>query len=161
MAAARLAPALKGELAEIMRAPRSDAALARARAWHLKDPGDVLALVGLGEVLEARGRARVGRPHATARSSICSPAAPTCAGSPASASSGSAIARARSRSTPTAAPSRSAPITPPSHRLCAYALLRAGKPAEAFAAIVAGLDRRYPAGQFLGADRVARARTPA
>ncbi|HWU87815.1 MAG TPA: VIT and VWA domain-containing protein, partial [Kofleriaceae bacterium] len=48
-------PALKGELAEIMRAPGSEAALAKARAWHLKEPGNVLALIGLGEVLEARG----------------------------------------------------------------------------------------------------------
>jgi hypothetical protein len=40
------------------------------------------------------------------------------------------------------------------HRLLAYALLRAGKHAEAFAAILAGVDQKYPAGQYLGADRV-------
>src|SRR5262249_39960398 len=48
--------ALAGQLAEIERAlatgerPR---ALVMARAWHDKQPGDVLALIGLGDVLEA------------------------------------------------------------------------------------------------------------
>jgi len=50
-------PALKGPLAEIERAlaaGRADAALAQASAWHQKDPGDVLALIGLGDALEAK-----------------------------------------------------------------------------------------------------------
>src|SRR4029079_4401036 len=48
---------LRGPLAEIERAlsgGRIDAALAQARAWHTKDPGDVLALIGLGDALEAK-----------------------------------------------------------------------------------------------------------
>jgi hypothetical protein len=40
------------------------------------------------------------------------------------------------------------------HRLLAYALLRAGRHAEAFAAILAGLDQRYPGGRFRGGERV-------
>jgi hypothetical protein len=40
------------------------------------------------------------------------------------------------------------------HRLYAYALLRAGNHAEAFAAILAGLDRPYPADRFRGGERV-------
>jgi hypothetical protein len=40
------------------------------------------------------------------------------------------------------------------HRLLAYALLRGGKHAEAFAAILAGLDQQYPDGRFRGGQRV-------
>src|SRR5205823_8711471 len=57
MAANRRKPALRGPLAEIeqaLAAGHSDAALARARAWHDRSPGDVLALIGLGDALEAR-----------------------------------------------------------------------------------------------------------
>jgi hypothetical protein len=52
----RRKPALRGPLAEIERAivaGRGDVALAKARAWHAKAPGDVLALIGLGDALEA------------------------------------------------------------------------------------------------------------
>jgi hypothetical protein len=40
------------------------------------------------------------------------------------------------------------------HRLYAYALLRAGRLAEAFAQILAGLDQPYPPGRFSGGERV-------
>ena len=40
------------------------------------------------------------------------------------------------------------------HRLLAYALVRAGKHAEAFAAILAAIDRPYPSDRFAGAQRV-------
>ncbi|HSK03958.1 MAG TPA: VIT domain-containing protein, partial [Kofleriaceae bacterium] len=49
-----------GRFAEVMRAlaeDRLDHALALARRWHAAAPDDLLALVALGEVLEARGRA--------------------------------------------------------------------------------------------------------
>src|SRR5207249_152728 len=32
-----------------------DHALAKARDWHAKEPGNVLALIGLGDALEAKG----------------------------------------------------------------------------------------------------------
>src|SRR6185503_14320508 len=48
-------PALTGKLASIMKlvkAGKTDDALLEALAWHKAEPGDVLALVGLGEALE-------------------------------------------------------------------------------------------------------------
>ena len=62
-----------GELAtiqELLAAGQPAAALARARAWRARAPGDVLALVGLGEALEAAGDRAAPRAP-TARSSIC------------------------------------------------------------------------------------------
>jgi tetratricopeptide (TPR) repeat protein len=146
-------PALKGELAEIMRAPRSDAALAKARAWHLKEPGNVLALLGLGEVLEARaeldsaarmygsiidlfpGRADLRR------------------------FAGERLERIGDRARALAIDTyrravEDRPDHATGHRLLAYALLRAGRPADAFAAILAGVEQEYPSGRFRGADRV-------
>src|SRR6059058_4526810 len=40
------------------------------------------------------------------------------------------------------------------HRLLAYALVQAGRLDEAFAAILAGIDQKYPPGRFAGGDRV-------
>ena len=51
-------PALTGELAEITKLIKSnkvDDALAKARDWHVKEPGNVLALIALGDSLEAKG----------------------------------------------------------------------------------------------------------
>jgi hypothetical protein len=42
------------------------------------------------------------------------------------------------------------------HRLLAYALIRAGRPADAFAAIVAGLAQTYREGNYAGGLRVLR-----
>ncbi len=146
-------PALKGELAEIMRAPRSDAALARARAWHLKDPGDVLALIGLGEVLEARGELdSAARMYGSiidlfpGRADLRRFA-------------GERLERIGDRARGLAIDTyrravEDRPDHATGHRLLAYALLRAGRPAEAFAAILAGLEQRYPSDRFRGADRV-------
>jgi len=146
-------PALKGELAEIMRAPRSAAALARARAWHLRNPGDVLALIGLGEVLEARGQLEsAGRMYGSiidlfpGRADLRRFA-------------GERLERVGDRARALAIDTyrravQDRPDHATGHRLLAYALLRAGRPAEAFAAILAGVDQPFPSGRFLGADRV-------
>jgi hypothetical protein len=48
------------------------------------------------------------------------------------------------------------PDHPSSHRLLAYARLRAGDPEGAFAAIEAGIQRKYPDGRFRGVDRILR-----
>jgi hypothetical protein len=42
------------------------------------------------------------------------------------------------------------------HRLLAYALLRANRHAGAIAAILAGIDQKYPSGRFNGGDRILR-----
>jgi tetratricopeptide (TPR) repeat protein len=146
-------PALTGELAELMRTPASDAALARARAWHLKEPGNVLALIGLGEVLEARGdRDSAARIYGSiidlfpGRADLRRFA-------------GERLERIGDRARHLAIDTyRRAVADRPDHatghRLLAYALLRAGQNAEAFAAILAGLEQKDPSGRFRGADRV-------
>jgi hypothetical protein len=48
------------------------------------------------------------------------------------------------------------PDHPSSHRLLAYARLRAGDPQGAFEAIEAGVNRTYPEGRFRGVDRILR-----
>lgn len=135
-------------------------ALAKAQAWHDKNPGDVLALIGLGESLEANkdlaqaarmygsiidlfpGRADLRRFAGERLERIASSTDAT---------------RARTLAVDTykrAVEERPDHLT--GHRLLAYALLRAGNHAEAFAAILAGIDRDYPAGRFEGGERILR-----
>ncbi|MCB9560141.1 MAG: AgmX/PglI C-terminal domain-containing protein [Kofleriaceae bacterium] len=149
-------PPLTGKLADIMDALRRrklDVALTRARAWHAEAPGDVLALIGLGEALEARkdvaaaarvygsiidlfpGRADLRR-FAGERLERLGDAA-------------RALAIDTYRR---AVADRPDHVT--GHRLLAYALERAGDHAGAFAAILAGIDQPYPEDRFPGADRV-------
>ena len=153
----RNAPApLKGPLAEIdtmLKRGQIDAALAKAKAWHDSSPGDVLALIGFGEALEAkRDLAKAARVYGSiidlfpARADLRRFA-------------GERLERigaaARTLAVDTyrrAVEERPDHIT--GHRLLAYALHRAGDHAGAFAAILAGLDRDYPAGRFEGGQRV-------
>ena len=48
------------------------------------------------------------------------------------------------------------PDHPASHHLLGFALLKAGHPREAFEAVVNGAAQKYPAGRFLGVDRILR-----
>jgi tetratricopeptide (TPR) repeat protein len=149
-------PPLKGKLAEIDRAIRRkklDDALAKAQAWHTAQPGDVLALIGLGEALEAKKDL----PHAARVYGSIIDLFPGRADLRRFA--GERLERigdtARSLAVDTyrrAVAERPDHMT--GHRLLAYALLRSGKPAEAFAAILAGIEQRYPEGRFAGGDRV-------
>jgi hypothetical protein len=147
---------LTGKLAEIedaLAAGNASGALTKARAWHDREPGDVLALIGLGDSLEATkdlttaariygsiidlfpGRADLRRFAGERLERIG--------------------ANARTLAVDTyrhAVEERPDHIT--GHRLLAYALLRAGQHAEAFAAILAGLDQKYPDGRFAGGERV-------
>jgi hypothetical protein len=149
---------LHGPLADVEAALAKgdvDGALQQARAWHDKDPGDVLALLALGDSLEAK--------HATAT-------AARVYGSiidlfPARADlrrfAGERLERLGASQNWLAVDTyRRAVADRPDHltghRLLAYALLRDGKPAEAFAAILAGIDQPYPAGRYAGGDRVLR-----
>ena len=147
---------LKGPLAEIDRAVRrgnADQALEIAKKWHAKDAGDVLALIGMGEALEAKqdlpnaarmygslidlfpGRADLRRFAGERLERI------------------GATARALTIDTYRRAVEER-PDHMTGHRLLAYALVRDGKLAEAFAAILAGLEVQYPDGRFAGGERV-------
>jgi len=150
--------ALQGELAEIMRAIKkrdTNTALTRARAWREREPGNVLALIGLGETLEARKELA---------------AAARAYGSIIDLFPGRADLRrwAGQRLERIGADSRALAVDTyrravadrpdhmTGHRLLAYALLRAGKHADAFTAILVGLEQKYPDGRFRGGERVLR-----
>ncbi len=133
---------------------RLDEAVSAAFAWRKRDPGDVLALVALGEGFEAAGDlAQAAR----------------CYGSiidlfPSRADMRRFAGERLERLTLGAALDLAAdtyakaeeqrPDHPASHRLLGYALLRQGHPEKAFDAIARGLARPYPAGRFAGATRI-------
>jgi tetratricopeptide (TPR) repeat protein len=168
-------PPYTGQLAEVMRLlagpycreagscgrGRPKEALALALRWHEAEPGDVLALVGLGEAYE-----ELGQKHEAARAY------------------GSIIDLFPSRADlrrfagarllrlvghdgrPDGAfelaldTFREAAVQRPDHpagpRFLAYALARAGRYEDAFKAIVAAARRTYPSGRFAGIERILR-----
>ncbi|HEY5926384.1 MAG TPA: hypothetical protein VIV11_32080, partial [Kofleriaceae bacterium] len=152
----RSAPPLTGKLAKVMRAlarRKLDEAHAIAKTWHADEPGNVLALVALGEVLEARGDA------STAARMYGSIIDLFPARADLRRFAGERLERlgARSRKLVIDTYRKSVADRPDhvsGHRLLAYALVRADDYAGAFAAILAGVDRKYPDGRFAGADRV-------
>lgn len=148
--------ALQGELAAIAAAiARRDLrdALGRARAWHEREPGNVLAWIGLGETLEAAND--VGN-AARAYGSIIDlfPGRADLrrwAGERLERIGGAGRELAIDTYTRAVA---DRPDHMTGHRLLAYALLRAGRHQQAFAAILAGLDQQYPPDRFAGGMRV-------
>jgi len=156
LSANRRKPALHGPLAEIERllaAKNADAALAQAAAWHKKEPGDVLALIGLGDALEAKQNLETA---ARVYGSIIDLY-------PARADfrrfAGERLERLgkahRALIIDTyrrAVEQRPDHLT--GHRMLAYALLRDGQYGAAFTAILDGIDRQYPDNRFAGAERV-------
>ena len=149
-------PPYSGRMAKVMgwiAQGRIEAAIVDALAWRNEDAGDVMALVALGEALEARGAKNLA---ARAYGSIVD-LFPSRAdmrrfaanrlerlGRPGRDLAADAYAKAVEQ--------RPDHLT--GHRLLAYALLRAGKHAAAFAAIEKGLSRRYPGGRFEGGRRI-------
>jgi vault protein inter-alpha-trypsin-like protein len=120
-----------------------DGALVEAIGWRNEDPGDVMALLGLGEALEARGQLELAaraygsivdlfparadmRRFAAGRLDRLGPA-------------GAALAVDAYR---VAAAQR--PDHPSGQRMLAYALLRGGQPALAFATLERALERDLP-----------------
>ena len=151
-----------GRMAEVMgalQAPRCDltcidGALVRALAWRNDEPGDAMAVVALGEALEKRrqiglaaraygslldlyvGRAEMLRFAAGRLERLGRP--------------GARLARqAYDRSL------EDRPDHLTAHRARAFALLRSGQPARAFAALQQGF-RSYPPGRFAGGIQVLR-----
>ncbi len=151
-------PAVTGELGAIQTliAAHDPTALSRARAWHAREPGNVLALVGLGEALEA----------AHAPDAPTSPTAARIYGSiidlfPGRADlrrfAGERLARLPATSLSIDTFRRAVADRPDhmtGHRLLAYAYVRANRLDDAFTAILAGLDHDYRATSYAGGRRV-------
>jgi tetratricopeptide (TPR) repeat protein len=153
------APALSGPLGEVLQAigeQRVSDAVAKATAWHVKEPGEVLALVALGRAYEA---ARVPEQAARAYGSIID-LYPWRADQRRFAGGhlerlGTADALGLALDSYRVAQEQR-PDHPSSHRMLAMAWLAKGEPAKAFDVLQAALARRYPDGRFAGVERVLR-----
>jgi tetratricopeptide (TPR) repeat protein len=152
----KAADAWEGRFAEVMteiRAGRPDAAMTRAQAWRAANPGDELALLALGEAAEAKGDlALAARAYGSlidlfpGRADIR-----RMAGERLEALGDAGLALAIDTFAQAVA---QRPDHPASHRLYAFALLKAGRHAEAFAAALAGERRSYPWGRFAGVQQI-------
>jgi len=137
---------------------RRDAAgaLTLASSWQTGAPGDVLALVALGEAAEATGDETLAAraygsiidlfPSRADLRRFAGERLEHIPGDPALELATDTFDKAR----------RDRPDHPASHRLAAYARVRAGDYAGAFDILVAGLAQRYPEGRFLGVDQILR-----
>jgi tetratricopeptide (TPR) repeat protein len=139
---------------DLLSAGGGKAAIDAAFNWHRQAPGDVMALVALGEALEASGE---GKAAARAYGSIIDlfPARADLrrfAGERLERIKGDAGLDAALDTFQKAEEER--PDHPESHRLVAFAELRKGDYQRAFGAAVRGVNQRYPAGRFRGVDRI-------
>ena len=129
-------------------------ALTEAKRWQTRASGDVMALVGLGEALEAKGDV-----HGAARAygSILELFASRA---DSRRFAGERLERMRDPfalelAADTYGKAREQrPDHPASHRLYAFTLLKAGQYEKAFNAIADGAKRTYPSGRFPGVDRI-------
>jgi hypothetical protein len=164
-----------GGFADVMRALDSrDVAHALQIAWGLRahDPGDVMALVALGEALEASGdKAAAARAYGSIIDLFPSradmrrmagerlervarmPDRGEGAGADVTVSGGDALGLAADTY---AKAVEQRPDHPSGHRLLAYARLAQHDYQRAFDAAVAALAHPYPGGRFPGVDRVLR-----
>jgi hypothetical protein len=150
--------ALSGKLDEVMTAledQRIDKALGIARAWHLEAPGDVLALIALGEVLEAKhDTTQAARIYGSIIDLFPARADMRRFAGERLQRTGQGAAELVVDTYRRAVADR--PDHATGHRLLAYALARTNDYRGALAAILAGVDREYPSGRFEGADRILR-----
>ncbi|HVV52986.1 MAG TPA: tetratricopeptide repeat protein, partial [Polyangia bacterium] len=144
------------EVLDLIQAKRPREALARAFAWRRSDPGDVLALVALGAAYEALGDAPdAARAYGSiidlfpGRADLRRFAGERLERLPGGRALALAIDTYRK-----AVEQR--PDHPAGHHLLGFALLKAGQPRAAFEALAAGVAQKYPAGRFLGVDRILR-----
>ncbi len=153
-----IADAYEGDLAFVLEAlQRNDVstALARAAGAHQRDPGDVMALIALGETLEAqKDLARAARVYGSLIDLF--PSRPDLRRM-----AGARLERLQQAGLALAIDSyRKAvaqrPDHPSGHRLLAYALLQAGERQAAFRAIETALAQSYPSDRFEGVDQILR-----
>src|SRR5579859_5588136 len=148
-----------GKLADVMRAlagQDTKKALDLAWGWRDEDAGDVLALVALGEALEAsHDPATAARaygsiidlfPSSVDMRRMAGERLDRIASAQAAALAADDYAKAVA----------DRPDHPSSHRMLAYALLEQRDYAGAFDAALAGLAHPYPSGRFAGVERILR-----
>lgn len=147
-----------GTFAEVMAllsAKKLDAAEAKARAWREESPGDVMALVALGEAFEAKGDVRqAARAYGSLIDLYPSRAdLRRFAGNRLDRLAGEAHAKLAADTYAKAVAQR--PDHPAGHRLLAFARVKAGQHREAFEALVAALGTRFP-DRFPGVEQILR-----
>jgi TonB family protein len=131
-----------------------DAAFEEANKWRAEQPGDVMALVALGEVMEAKGDIRTAARAYGSILELFSARADSrrFAGERLERLKDQAALRLAADSYGKAVEQR--PDHPASHRLYAFTLLKLGEYEKAFEALKVGAARRYPPGRFAGAPRI-------
>jgi tetratricopeptide (TPR) repeat protein len=142
-------------VATLIEQSQAEAAVVEALRWRSEDEGDVLALVALGNALKASGRPLLAaRAYGSIVDLFPSRADMRRYAGALLESLGEAGQGLAADSFAEAVLQR--PDHPNSHRTLAYAMLRLGEVAGAFAVIEAGLRRGYPEGRFLGVERILR-----
>jgi hypothetical protein len=151
-------PPAERELREIMAlvdTGRAHEALARAQAWHDRAPGDVLALVAMGEALERLGATRTAARVYGSIIDLFPSRADLRRFAGYRLDRTGDVGRAMAVDTYRAALAQR-PDHPNSHRLYAWSLVRSGRTSDAFDAIMNGLRRPYPPSRFAGVETVLR-----
>lgn len=128
--------------------------VALATGWHEEQPGDLLALVAMGEALEASGdQSTAARAYGSiidlfpARADLRRFAGVRL----------ERLAKGLDLATDSfAVAAEQRADHPASHRLLAFALVRGGKFEKAFEAMATGVKQTYPGGRFAGVDRILR-----
>ncbi len=152
-------PALTGTMAKIHKmidAGQHDEAVSQALAWRTEESGNVMAIVALGESLEAAGKIQLA---ARAYGSIID-LFPSRADLRRFASTRLVALKGVGEALSVDSLKKAAVQRPDHlsvHRLLAYALVRNGELEEGFAALELGLKRSYPRGRFSGGKRILRA----
>ena len=154
-----LAPPYEGAFADVMASlTRRDvrSALRVAVGWHADEPGDVMALVATGEALEAAGAKRAAaRAYGSLVDLFPSRADLRRFAGERLERLGDDVSLDLAIDAYTRAVAQR-PDHPSGHRLLAFALLRRGRYAQAFDAVLAALAYQYPPGRFLGVEQVLR-----
>jgi hypothetical protein len=131
-----------------------DGGLDEAKRWQTDQPGDIMALVALGEAYEARGDVKTAARAYGSILELFSFRADSrrFAGERLERLGDASSIRLAADTYGKAAEQR--PDHPASHRLYAFTLLKAGEHEKAFEAMKKGATRSYPMGRFAGADRI-------
>jgi hypothetical protein len=143
------------EATALLKAGKPQQAMAAAQSWRDQRPADVLALLALGAAAESTGDLpRAARAYGSLIDLFPSQASERrLAGERLQRLGGDALALAVDTYRQARA---QRPDQPSSHRLLAYALVRAGQPAAALDIALEGLRQTYPTGRFAGVGPILR-----